>query len=129
MNYFKYTKTTSDSVIVEGTDVHGVFNKTIVDGTQWFSIKQVEKQINIASRFDNAVLDFFQPLTDAIEDLTEPEVADFATYTIEPGVEAQEEVLPLQYELDKNSQILRAIEAELFDLLVWVNDDLVVLQP
>ena len=59
MNYFKYTKTTSDSVIVEGTDVHGVFNKLIVDGGQWASIKQVEETLLAAQEFDVAVEEFF----------------------------------------------------------------------
>lgn len=127
MNTFKYTQTTSNQVVVEGTDSHGVFNKLIVDGEQWASIKQVEETLLAAQEFDAAVEEFFRPLTDAAP--VSEKQSDFATYTLKQGKDAVEEVLPLQYELTNDSQILRAIDFELFDLLMWVGDNLVVLQP
>lgn len=127
MSNFKYTQTTSNQVVVEGTDSHGVFNRLIVDGEQWTSIKQVEETLLAAQEFDAAVEEFFRPLTDAAP--VSEKQSDFATYTLKQGKNAVEEVLPLQYELTNDSQILRAIDFELFDLLMWVGDNLVVLQP
>ena len=127
MNTFKYTQTTSNQVVVEGTDSHGVFNRLIVDGEQWTSIKQVEETLLAAQEFDAAVEEFFRPLTDAAP--VSEKQSDFATYTLKQGKDAVEKVLPLQYELTNDSQILRAIDFELFDLLMWVGDNLVVLQP
>ena len=127
MSNFKYTQTTSNQVVVEGTDSHGVFNRLIVDGEQWTSIKQVEEILLAAQEFDAAVEEFFRPLTDAAP--VSEKQSDFATYTLKQGKDAVEKVLPLQYELTNDSQILRAIDFELFDLLMWVGDNLVVLQP
>ena len=127
MSNFKYTQTTSNQVVVEGTDSHGVFNRLIVDGEQWTSIKQVEETLLAAQEFDAAVEEFFRPLTDAAP--VSEKQSDFATYTLKQGKDAVEKVLPLQYELTNDSQILRAIDFELFDLLMWVGDNLVVLQP
>lgn len=127
MSNFKYTLTSSSQVVVEGTDVNGTFNKIIVDGSQWNNIQKIEDALEAANEFDDVVLEFFKPLTDAVP--VEKKEVDFATYTITQGAPASEEVLPLEYELTNDSQILRAIDFELFDLLVWVKDELIVLQP
>jgi hypothetical protein len=117
-------------VVVKGTDINGAVGEQVVDSTEWTLI-HANTELDIAKQaFDEAVEEFFAPITEAAEKLGKtlemPE--DAINYLVlDEGVEGTESVSRNVVHLSQDSVILRLIEAGDDDRLVWVNERLEVL--
>lgn len=118
-------------VLVHGTDVFGSTNKTIVDGTQWAELTERTDVDKAQQAFDEAVNQFFKPVLDAAEELREAfdSPADSIAYVvIEEGSEGVAPTPRHVVPLTRDSIILRLIEEDETDRLMWVGDSLEILK-
>lgn len=114
------------TAVVSGTDINGRTGSTTVSTAQWEELNGRTGFSKAQKDFDQAVEDFFKPLTEAADKAT----AAMAGKTQDPvefvvlaeattGVQAK----PAQIvALSKDSIILRLIEEGTTDRLVWVDD-------
>jgi hypothetical protein len=117
---FKTQALTGNRVIVSGTDVNGVQNQTVVDGSEWAGIKAERNFAGAEANFEASVEEFFAPLLAAAEEMgkaLEVPTDELEYLVISEGVER----------LSKDSQVLRLIEDGNDHRLVWVGDDLEIL--
>lgn len=130
---FTVTKLVNERAMIIGTDKFGVSGKTIVSTEQWDEVNSNTAYDQATEAFDAAVKEFFAPLTEASEKLVsaleKPE--DETGYVVlnegAPATPGEERVL---IKLTRDSMILRLIEEGKADSrLVWVNDELEVLEP
>lgn len=129
MTQFTATALANHEYLVEGTDIRGITNTTVVDGSQWDDINERRRIADAHDSFDDQVEAFFAPLTKAADEITRSVQVqvDPLLYVVEseasPGTPEQTEVLTM---LEHGSVILRAIEQGDTSRLRWVKDDLVV---
>ncbi len=122
---FNTTALVDGNVLVKGTDVFGETGTTMVDGSQWEAIKADAAFNQATDAFDEAVAEFFKPLTEAAEKLHRPTVEpDPASYVVlqeavEPTAGQPEQLI----KLTRDSVILRLIESGDTNRLVWVTVD------
>lgn len=129
---FSTSRLVGSKVLVQGTDVFGTAGQTILDSTQWDEVNSNKEFDQATSAFDAAVEAFFAPLTEAAEKLDRA-VADKPTDSVGyvvlneavEGVAAQPAHL---IKLTSDSVVLRLIEQGDTNRLVWVGDDLEVLE-
>lgn len=128
---FTTTQLVNNRVMVAGTDIFSVSNSTVLDGKEWADIKALKTQGENHEDFDQAVRDFFAPLTDAADAFNKVSapVLDPASYVViqegSEGIEGQVEVL---HHLSQDSVILRLLEQDpSSERLIWVGDDLELL--
>ena len=130
---FQTSNLVGDRVLVHGTDTFGTAGKTIVDATQWLELKARKDMSTATADFDAAVEAFYAPLTEAADKASaamkgnRPE--DSSAYVV--LVEATEGVpanAGVTVPLTRDSVILRLIEEQNTDRLVWVDDSLEVLE-
>jgi hypothetical protein len=117
-------------VMVRGTDSAGVEGSCVLSSAQWEDVKTHQQYDQAEDAFTKAVDEFFAPLIAAAEAANkqvEKKADDPMSYVV-----LKEEVdsvmgTPAQLiRLDRDSIILRLIEAGDTDRLVWVNDQLEV---
>ena len=126
---FNTTKLAGHRVLVDDGVTGG--SKTVLDSTEWDHIKLSQKANSAESDFDAAVTAFFAPLTDAAQAFGKAAAPklDPRFYMVEgenvEGVEAQSVRLNM---LNRDSVILRIIEAGNTDQLVWVGDTIEILE-
>lgn len=128
---FETIKLTNHRVVVKGTDSYGSTGETVLNSEQWDSINRRTAHDEAVDKFNEAVSEFFAPLTDAIEAAeaaTQGEDTDPVSYVVlNEGTVAtageQREVV----NLTRDSIVLRLIEEGQEDRLVWVNNELEVL--
>lgn len=130
MSEFTITRLVNHRAIVQGVDIFGVEGQTIIDTEQWEELVARDQHLLAHEEFDAAVEEFYAPLTTAADKVTEtlsvPE-DDIAILTLELGQEAVEGRDALQVRLTRGSVIMRLIEDNETDRLVWVDNDLEVL--
>ncbi len=122
---------TNDRVLVKGSDVHGGHGETILDASQWVELGQRSALRTAQADFDAAVDAFFAPLTEAAEKASktvERPTDSSAFVVLDEGTEGQQAVAPVIVSLTKDSIVLRLIEEGNTDRLVWVGDELEVLE-
>lgn len=128
---FNTTRLVNSRTVVRGTDKFGAVGETTIDSSQWDEIVAHDEFHQATADFDAAVTEFFAPLNaaaDAVQrKLTMPK--DPLSYVVLhegiEGVQAQDaEVV----ELSRDSMILRLIENNAFHRLVWVGDELEILE-
>jgi hypothetical protein len=127
---FTTQQLTGNRVIVAGTDVNDVTNKTVIDGAEWASIKAERNFAGAEEAFEESVAAFFAPLTEAAEAMgkaLEVPTDELEYLVIHEGVEATAGNEAHVVRLSKDSQVLRLIEEGNDHRLVWVNDDLEIL--
>jgi hypothetical protein len=128
---FNTKKLTGSRVVVEGTDLAGNSGTTVVSSAQWDEINQRGEFSQAQQAFDDAVEEFFAPLTEAAEKLANSvsRPTDSISYVVQQeeivGQAAQPQVL---VRLSHDSIVLRLIESGNTDRLVWVGDKLEVLE-
>lgn len=129
MSEFTITRLVNSRAIVAGTDEFGVTGQTVIDTTQWDEIVAQDDHMQAHDEFDARVLEFFAPLTEAAELLNaEPgTVDDVATIVLQEGSEGVAPTERIEIRLDRGSVILRLVENNETDRLVWVDGDLEIL--
>jgi len=119
-------------VLVQGTDAFGVTGSTVVDSTEWDSVKQHQALHVAQDEFDAAVEEFFAPIEAAMAALDKaverPERDAINYVVLHDGIEGVDHVPAQIQKLSKDSVILRVIEQGDYARLVWVGDELEVLE-
>jgi hypothetical protein len=129
---FEMKKLVGCRVLVTGTDVAGQSGSTVLNSSQWDEFKADKKYDQAAEAFDTAVEEFFAPLVEAADKAKAALVAvpeDPMSYVVlsekVDGVEGSERTLIY---LEKDSIVLRLLEQGDTDRLVWVGDNLEILE-
>lgn len=128
---FTINRLVGGRAVVSGTDKFGTTNQVVVDTTQWDEINASTAFDQATEAFEAAVEDFFKPLTEAAEKINKQlnKPNDPLSYVVlhegSEGVPAQAEQL---IKLNKDSIVLRLVGAGNTDRLVWVGDNLEVLE-
>lgn len=122
---------TNERVLVKGNDVYGGVGSTTLDASQWNELK-VRKDLKAAQEdFDAAVEEFYAPIMAAADKaakvLEKPE--DSAAFIVlDEGTEGVAHQPKQIVKLTRDSIILRLIEGGNTDRLIWVNDELEILE-
>ena len=128
---FKTIRLANHRVLVDGTDVFGYQNRTVLDSTQWDGIQATLKKETLEDQFNRAVEEFYAPLIEKVDAIVAADeksiVDDVYTLTIGEPVEAVDAVAPAVYRLSQDSAILRLIQDGDVDRLVWVGDKLEII--
>ena len=125
MSEFNTTILAGQRVLVTGSKKN---QQTILDSTEWDSIKAHQAFHLAGDAFDEAVTAFFAPIVKAAEKanaaLAEslPKRDDAFVIVLSEGTEGVEEVEPEVIQLGRDAAILRMIEEGNTDRLVWVGD-------
>lgn len=129
---FNTQRLVNNRVLVSGTDVFGTEGRVTVDSSQWDDIKGNQKYDQAMDAFDDAVESFFAPLVEAAEKANEAgkveQPTDSASYVVlNEAVEGVDAVSATLVHLNDDSIVLRLIEQDETDRLIWVDDKLEVL--
>lgn len=125
MSEFNTTILAGQRVLVTGSKKN---QQTILDSTEWDSVKAHQAVHLAGDAFDAAVTAFFAPIVEAAEKanaaLAEslPKRDDAFVIVLAEGTEGVEEVEPEVIQLGRDAAILRMIEEGNTDRLVWVGD-------
>ena len=125
MSEFNTTILAGQRVLVTGSKEN---QQTILDSTEWDSIKAHQAFHLAGDAFDEAVTAFFAPIVEAAEKanaaLAEslPKRDDAFVIVLSEGTEGVEEVEPEVIQLGRDAAILRMIESGDTSRLVWVGD-------
>ena len=125
MSEFNTTVLAGQRVLVTGSKKN---QQTILDSTEWDSIKAHQAFHLAGDAFDEAVTAFFAPIVEAAEKantaLAEslPKRDDAFVIVLSEGTEGVEEVEPEVIQLGRDAAILRMIESGDTSRLVWVGD-------
>jgi hypothetical protein len=119
-------------VLVSGTDQFGVEGKQVLDGSQWNQIHQNAEFDQAEASFTAAVEEFFAPIMDAAEKFEtvvkrkeqDPEDYVVLREAVEPTPGDAGHLIKLSHD----SKVLRFIADGKTDRLVWVNDELEILE-
>jgi hypothetical protein len=129
---FSMLKLSGERVVVRGTDQHQVEGSTVLNAAEWNAIKRSRDGDQAEKEFDRTVEQFFSPLTQAAEKLAKSrrgEDADPSTYVvIDEGTEGTAGRPRRVASLSRDSIVLRLLEEGDDARLVWVNDQLEVLE-
>jgi uncharacterized protein YgbK (DUF1537 family) len=127
MGSFTITRLANQRSLVRGEDKTGAIGETVVSHAQWDELNVRSKFDEASAEFDRAVQEFFAPLTEAAEKAaaTVAEQKDELSFVVlGDEVEHVQGEAAQVVELSKDSQILRAIETDQTDRLIWVGGDL-----
>ena len=125
MSEFNTTILAGQRVLVTGSKKN---QQTILDSTEWDSIKAHQAYHLAGDAFDEAVTAFFAPIVEAAEKanaaLAEslPKRDDAFVIVLSEGTEGVEEVEPEVIQLGRDAAILRMIESGDTSRLIWVGD-------
>lgn len=125
MSEFNTTILAGQRVLVTGSKKN---QQTILDSTEWDSIKAHQAFHLAGDAFDEAVTAFFAPIVEAAEKanaaLAEslPKRDDAFVIVLSEGTEGVEEVEPEVIQLGRDAAILRMIESGDTSRLIWVGD-------
>lgn len=125
MSEFNTTILSGQRVLVTGSKKN---QQTILDSTEWDSIKAHQAYHLAGDAFDEAVTAFFAPIFEAAEKanaaLTESlqKRDDAFVVVLSEGIEGVEEVEPEVVQLGRDAAILRMIESGDTSRLIWVGD-------
>lgn len=129
---FTTSNLTGERVLVQGTDKFGASGSVVLDATEWNEVKRHVDFTSAAEAFDAKVEEFFAPLTVAAEQLessmAKPKLDPISYVTIHEGTEAVEGRDEVTIKLGPDSVVLRILEQQDYDRLVWVADRLEVLE-
>lgn len=111
--------------LVSGTDNLGNEGKCIVSTVEWDELKARQNFSSVEADFDEAVEKFFAPLIEAADKAKEAIVKpkDSAEYVVLTEATEGVDATPAEIvELSTDSIILRLIEEDKTDRLVWVDE-------
>ncbi len=122
---------TGERVLVKGTDIEGGSGQEVLDSSQWNELKARKDLQTAGSEFDAAVEAFYAPLLEAAEKvgktLERPEDS-LAFVVLDEGSDAVAGRPKHTVKLTRDSMILRLIEDGSTDRLVWVGEQLEILE-
>lgn len=131
MSSFTTRKLTNDRVFVSGTDSFGTSGSTVLNATQWHAVTQHIAGDSATEEFNAAVEQFFAPLMEATEKFEAAQAGpadDPLTYVVlHEGTEGREAKQADVVHLGHDSVVLRLLETGNHDRLIWVGDQLEVL--
>ena len=125
MSEFNTTILAGQRVLVTGSKKN---QQTILDSTEWDSVKAHQAYHLAGEAFDEAVTAFFAPIIEAAEKadaaLAEslPKRDDAFVIVLSEGTEGVEAVEPEVIQLGRDAAILRMIESGDTSRLIWVGD-------
>lgn len=125
MSEFNTTILAGQRVLVTGSKKN---QQTILDSTEWDSIKAHQAYHLAGDAFDEAVTAFFAPIFEAADKVNAalaeplPKRDDAFVIVLSEGTEGVEKVEPEVIQLGRDAAILRMIEEGNTDRLVWVGD-------
>lgn len=131
MAQFTTTNLTNERVLVRGTDQFGTEGQTIVSASQWNDVQARSSHLEAHENFDAAVEQFFAPLMEAADLLNtsaQPKVDPISYVVLQEGTEAEQGRDEIAVKLNVDSIVLRLLELGDYERLVWVNDQLEVLE-
>ena len=117
--------------LVTGLDEAGVQHQTVLDTEEWDQLNKRTGFTAAIEEYDAKIAEFFKPLTEAADQLENAHKiqTDPAFYVVEQeGVQpttGQPEVLHF---LNHDSVVIRLIEEGHTNRLVWVGDDIEILE-
>ena len=115
-----------DNALVQGTDINGTFGKCLVSTTQWDELNARDAFSKAQADFDAEVEAFFKPLTKAAKKakkaLAVPSHDPVAYVVVDKGSKGKEARQRQVVALSHDSIILRLIEENQTDRLVWVDE-------
>lgn len=123
---FTITPLLGGGTLVEGSDVTGAVGRTILVSDRWDAVKSIRAHQVAEAHFDEAVTEFFKPITDAAEVATvlaHPTATDWSKVTI---TEETEGVAAETISLDMDGILLRMLEETDGSALRWVGEDVLV---
>lgn len=131
-NSFTVTALTGDRVLVEGTDTRGKVGSEVLVASYWADHKAQLADKKLHEEFNAKVEAFYQPLTDAADELkaaheTAVKVDTSAYVVVQEGVEGVAPQAEAIVRLERGDQIVRLIESGDTDRLVWVGETLEIL--
>lgn len=128
MSEFNTTILAGQRVLVTGSKKN---QQTILDSTEWDSIKAHQAYLLAGDAFDKAVTAFFAPIVEAAEKVNAARTTwrglnrdDAFVIVLSEGTEGVEAVEPEVIQMGRDAAILRMIEEGNTDRLVWVGDTL-----
>lgn len=128
---FTISRLVNSRAIVRGTDIVGGSGTCVVDTAQWDEINGNSQVDKAEAAFDEAVKEFFAPLTEAAAALhtSVQQPDDSMSYIVlDEGVESTAGRRRNLVRLSRDSIILRMVEQGSTDRLVWVDDQLEILE-
>lgn len=128
---FTINRLVGNRAVIAGNDKFGTHGNIVVDTQQWDELNVTTSVKQAQADFDEAVNEFFGPLLEAAEKvgqkLTKPE--DPMTYVvIEEGTEGVAPKARHLTRLSHDSVLIRLVESGNTDRLMWVGDQLEVLE-
>ena len=128
---FTTTPLVGNRVLVEGTDKNSIVGREVLDSSQWTELKARRGHDEAHVAFNDAVKEFYAPLTDAIDELNASHAKanddDILKVVITEATEAVAAVREESVRLTRDSAVLRLLEAGQEDRLVWVGEHLEIL--
>lgn len=131
MAQFTTTNLTGERVLVRGTDQFGTEGQAVVFASQWNDVKARSSHMEAHESFEAAVEEFFAPIMEAADLLNssaQPKVDPISYVVLQEGTEAEQGRDEIAVKLTVDSIVLRLLEQGDYDRLVWVNDQLEVLE-
>ena len=125
MSEFNTTILAGQRVLVTGSKKN---QQTILDSTEWDSVKAHQASYLAGEAFDEAVTAFFAPIVEAADKVNAalaeslPKRDDAFVIVLSEGTEGVEEVEPEVIQLGRDATILRMIESGDTSRLIWVGD-------
>lgn len=130
MAQFSTLNLVNNQVLVAGVDTTGAEGKEVIDGTQWAELTAHTEHLAAHDDFDEAVEEFFAPLTAAVQKLEATAVISedpISFIDFGEDIAATEAESSTRVHLTRDSIILRLIENNESDRLIWVGDRLEIL--
>lgn len=124
---FTVTYLAGDRALVQ-EDTHQI----IIDAEEYLAMKLRQEKTGLIAQYDQSVADFFKPLTDVADKIKSVEEQenridpDFH-FVLAEGTEGEEPVRREVYRLEKDTVILRLIEEDRTERLIWIGDQLEIL--
>ena len=117
--------------LVTGLDEAGVQHQTVLDTEEWDQLNKRTGFTAAIEEYDAKVAEFFKPLTEAADRLENAHKiqTDPAFYVVEQeGVQPTEGQPEMLHFLSHDSVVIRLIEEGHTNRLVWVGDDIEILE-
>ena len=117
--------------LVTGLDEAGVQHQTVLNTEEWDQLNKRTGFTAAIEEYDAKVAEFFKPLTEAADRLENAHKiqTDPAFYVVEQEAVTPTEGQPeLLHFLSHDSVVIRLIEEGREDRLVWVGDDIEILE-
>lgn len=125
---FSYTPGVAGTGVISGTDKHGVTGQQFVSSRTYDHAQHLVATVNKGEQADEAIREFWAPLTDKLEALEDVDVFDplDGTVTIKDAYEDVPGDQGLEATLDHDGVLILAVEDGHWDRLSWVNGELFV---